>query len=285
MTKSIFSQEYDQLRHLLITARQQKGLTQGDVALALGKPQSFVSKYERGERRLDVVEFLQVANTLAVSPVSIIAQLESESFHKEDMTQDILKTWKITPRALTALMDQNPSLRGMLFGYVAELKLEELWLRHPDITECAKDDDHDRRKKGDRRIVYKDHSFVVEVKSLQTDSIEQKDNIWFGKAQVDASDRREITLPNGDQVNTTLLLVGEFDVLAVNVYSFEGRWDFVFAKNQDLPRTTYSKYTPQQREYLLASLIPVTWPPRPPFADNLYSLLDELVEERARRIS
>lgn len=285
MTKSVFSQEYEKLQRLLIAARQQGGLTQTDVAAVLGKPQSFVSKYERGERRLDVVEFLEVADALAISPASAIMQLRTESLSEEDIVRDILETWKITPQTLTTLLNQNPSLRGMLFGYVAELKLEELWLKHPGITACIKDDDHDRLKKGDRRIVYKGHSFVVEAKSLQTNSIEHRTDGWFGKAQVDASDRREIYLPNGDKVNTTLLLVGEFDVLAVNVYPFEGNWDFVFAKNQNLPRTTYGKYTPAQREYLLTSLIPVTWPPKPPFVDNLYNLLDDLVEERLRKTS
>ncbi len=62
MTKSIFSQGYEKLRQLLIEARQQSQLTQEDVASALQRPQSFVSKYERGERRLDVIEFLQVAS-------------------------------------------------------------------------------------------------------------------------------------------------------------------------------------------------------------------------------
>ncbi len=285
MKKSIFSQEYDILRQLLVTARQQKGLTQSDVASALNKPQSFVSKYERGERRLDVIEFLKVADTLSLNPASVIKQLKKGTLFEENITEDVLKDWGITPAILTKLLNQNPSLRGMLFGYVAELKLEELWLSHPEITDCTKDDDHDRRKKGDRRIVYKGHSFVVEAKSLQANSIKYRNESWFGKAQVDASDRREIFLPSGDKVNTTLLLVGEFDILAVNVYPFEGKWDFVFARNRDLPRTTYSKYTPMQQEYLLASLIPITWPPQPPFVDNLHSLLDELVEEQIRKTS
>ena len=284
MTKSVFSQEYEKFRQLLVAARQQKRLTQSDVASALGKPQSFVSKYERGERRLDVVEFLQVADALKISPISMIMQLKME-FFPDDEPEDILEAWEITPRDLTYLLNQNPSLRGMLFGYIAEFKLEELWLRHSDITYVVKDDDHDRKKKGDRRIVYKGQSFIIEAKSLQTNSIGHVAGRWYGKAQVDASDRREIVLPNGDVVNTTLLKVGEFDILAVNVYPFERKWDFVFAKNQDLPRTKYRKYTPEQRKYLLASLIPVTWPPEPPFADNLYDVLDSLVEERLKKTS
>ena len=45
--------------------------------------------------------------------------------------------------------------RGMILGYVAEKKFHHQFLDHPDITEKNKDDDHDRSKKGDRRIVYK----------------------------------------------------------------------------------------------------------------------------------
>jgi len=284
MTKSLFSKEYQRLCELLIAARQNSQLTQNELAQLLGKPQSFVSKYERGERRLDVIEFLEVASGLRIHPADIIMQLKSE-FFSEGNSNDVLETWAITSRDLTELLNQNPSLRGMLFGYTAECKLHELWLQHPDITEIVKDDDHDRKKKGDRRIIYKGHSFIIEAKSLQANSIKLIAGQWHGKAQVDASDRRTIILPNGDEVNTTLLQVGEFDVLAVNVFPFENQWHFVFAKNQELPRSTWQGYTTVQQQYLLASLIPVTWPPEPPFVDNLYSLLDELIVEHAKKIS
>ncbi len=46
------------------------------LAKKLGRPQSFVSKFERGERRLDVIEFLEVAKALGVDPARIIADLE-----------------------------------------------------------------------------------------------------------------------------------------------------------------------------------------------------------------
>ena len=61
MAKSVFTDAYAQLVALLIEARQASGLTQTEVAARLGKPQSFVSKFERGERRLDVIEFCAVA--------------------------------------------------------------------------------------------------------------------------------------------------------------------------------------------------------------------------------
>ena len=50
--------------------------------------------------------------------------------------------------------------------------------------------------------------------------IEKTEEGWIGKAQVDASDRREIVLPDNSRVTTTCLLKGEFDILAVNVFAF-----------------------------------------------------------------
>jgi transcriptional regulator with XRE-family HTH domain len=57
---------------LLIETREKRGLTQIDVSKKLGRPQSFVSKYENGERRLDVLEFLEVADALGVEPSRFI---------------------------------------------------------------------------------------------------------------------------------------------------------------------------------------------------------------------
>jgi transcriptional regulator with XRE-family HTH domain len=47
---------YDKLQKALIEARHAAGLTQAEVAVRLHKHQSFVSKYEMGERKLDVIE-------------------------------------------------------------------------------------------------------------------------------------------------------------------------------------------------------------------------------------
>jgi len=77
MAKSLHTPEYEYFRSLIVEAREKSGLTQTDVASKLSRPQSFVSKYESGERRLDIVEFLQVCNALGVEPRSIIADVES----------------------------------------------------------------------------------------------------------------------------------------------------------------------------------------------------------------
>ena len=75
MARSVFTHRYERLRGALIRARRDVDLTQIALAKKLRKPQSFVSKYERGERRLDVVEFIEVAEALKVEPAQIIEYL------------------------------------------------------------------------------------------------------------------------------------------------------------------------------------------------------------------
>jgi hypothetical protein len=191
--------------------------------------------------------------------------------------KNILQLWEITPTELTKIIEENPSSKGLLIGYIAEYKFRKMWLENKKITDYGKADDHDRKQKGDRVIGYKKRKYAIEVKSLQSTLIKYDDqnSVWRGKTQVDASDRREIELPNGEIVNTTCLKIGEFDILAVNLFEFEQKWRFVFAKNSDLPRSKYKKYTEEQRSYLLATLIDVSWPPEPPFYSDLFDLLDD----------
>jgi transcriptional regulator with XRE-family HTH domain len=55
--------------------RQRANTTQVELARRLGKPQSVVSGYENGRRRVDVVEFLLIARTLGADPVEIFAEI------------------------------------------------------------------------------------------------------------------------------------------------------------------------------------------------------------------
>jgi transcriptional regulator with XRE-family HTH domain len=61
----------------LAAARRRAGLTQTQLAKSLRKPQSFVSSYERGQRRLDILEFLRVADAIGANALA-----EFESIHK-----------------------------------------------------------------------------------------------------------------------------------------------------------------------------------------------------------
>lgn len=76
MTKSLHTPEYEYFRSLLITAREKAGLTQAEVSAKLSRPQSFVAKYEGGERRLDVVEFIQVCVALGVDAQAVLADVQ-----------------------------------------------------------------------------------------------------------------------------------------------------------------------------------------------------------------
>ena len=77
MTDSVHTARYRRLCELLIEARNTKGLSQEALADEMGRVQTFVSKYERGERRLDVVEFLDVAAALDVNPTSLLRQVQA----------------------------------------------------------------------------------------------------------------------------------------------------------------------------------------------------------------
>lgn len=76
MAKSLRSPRQERLRTLLIEARQTAELTQADVAQRLGKPQSFIAKYEGGERRLDVVEFLDLAKAIGFDAAKMLRRVQ-----------------------------------------------------------------------------------------------------------------------------------------------------------------------------------------------------------------
>lgn len=71
--KSIHTERYRRLLALLVQARRDAGVTQVELALKLGKPQSFVSKFENGERRIDVIEFLDICEAIGVSAAELLA--------------------------------------------------------------------------------------------------------------------------------------------------------------------------------------------------------------------
>lgn len=78
MPRSIHSPEYRKLTAVLLEARLKSGMTQQQVADRLGKPQSYVAKIEGNERRIDVVEFITLANALDVVPHSLFNLILSE---------------------------------------------------------------------------------------------------------------------------------------------------------------------------------------------------------------
>ena len=78
MPKSLHTPRHKQLLTLLVEARRERKMSQATVAAKLARPQSFVAKYEGGERRLDVIEFLDITAALGADPCELLKQLREE---------------------------------------------------------------------------------------------------------------------------------------------------------------------------------------------------------------
>ena len=75
-TKAKLAEELITLGGLLAESRERSGLKQADVAAALGLPASYLSKIENGTRRLDVIEFIRIAEAIERDPADLIAELQ-----------------------------------------------------------------------------------------------------------------------------------------------------------------------------------------------------------------
>ncbi len=74
MQKSLKSPEYARLIAALVAVRKGAGVRQQALAKKLGRPQSFIAKYEGGERRIDVIEFIAIARALGADPVGLFRE-------------------------------------------------------------------------------------------------------------------------------------------------------------------------------------------------------------------
>ncbi len=77
MSSTLHSHEYQVFREMLTQARAASGLTQVQIARKLGKPQSYVSKYENGERRLDFPEFIKLADILGIDVSAFVDEFRA----------------------------------------------------------------------------------------------------------------------------------------------------------------------------------------------------------------
>lgn len=73
--KALYERSYAAFTDLLREERRRAGLTQAMLAKKLRRPQSYVSKYERGDRRLDMVEFLEIARAIKFDPGEFLLRL------------------------------------------------------------------------------------------------------------------------------------------------------------------------------------------------------------------
>jgi transcriptional regulator with XRE-family HTH domain len=75
MSRSLSSPHYAAMLQTLIGARKAAGIKQIELAGRLGKPQSFVSKVERGERRVDVIELLIIVRAIGADEIALVSKI------------------------------------------------------------------------------------------------------------------------------------------------------------------------------------------------------------------
>src|ERR1700692_971513 len=84
LDKSVHSAGQTAFCEVMIGARKASGLTQHQLAKRLRRPQSFVAKYEGGERRVDVVEFIEICKAVEADPnklLKVLIQRHNRSLH------------------------------------------------------------------------------------------------------------------------------------------------------------------------------------------------------------
>ena len=85
MTKSIFSPAYKIFLDAIVEARKNAGVSQVELAKRLNKPQPFISYYERGERRVDMIEFIAIMNALGADAHDVFSKIQKRLPNKIDI--------------------------------------------------------------------------------------------------------------------------------------------------------------------------------------------------------
>ncbi|ODT85948.1 helix-turn-helix transcriptional regulator [Phenylobacterium sp. SCN 70-31] len=79
MPKTIFGGDHQHLVEVLIETRKSAGLTQVELSQRIGRDQTFISLIERGQRRVDVIEFIGMAKAMGMSPTDLFAEVVSRT--------------------------------------------------------------------------------------------------------------------------------------------------------------------------------------------------------------
>ncbi len=79
MSKSLFTRKHTQLRKALKAARLDAKLTQTALAERLGRRQAYISRIEQGERRVDVIEFIDIAHAIGFNPGKFLTDFDRKT--------------------------------------------------------------------------------------------------------------------------------------------------------------------------------------------------------------
>jgi len=215
---------------------------------------------------------------------------------EDEEIPDYWNDWKLDPKEFNRIIHKNSNALSAIYGYVAEERLREEYLEDDHrVTYLRSPADQDSADKGDWAFKWRDKLMKIEVKSLQTHTIQEVDSSQTtltdnGQKPVKykagfhlkgTSDQRTIT-HEGEEYHTTLMDVEntDVDIMAVNLYKIKDEWDFAFLKVDDLPRSKGSNYPDSLRQKLARSQIKLTIPLQDPFTKDLYGLMDDILEDR-----
>ncbi len=76
--KTIYNERYQRLINALVKVRKNSGLTQQQVAERLSKPQSYIAKIEKLERKLDVLEFVDLCDVIGADRVEMLRAVDNQ---------------------------------------------------------------------------------------------------------------------------------------------------------------------------------------------------------------
>lgn len=143
----------------------------------------------------------------------------------------------IPAEMMIEMLRKNSSLRGYLQGYAAEEYLMKKLRSMDGIDEVSKIPDRDKQK-GDISLSYQGRPLTIEIKSLKSGS-SREDFLEGGFSATVLVKRTDRAQDEGDQVGTTHLTPGEFDILAISTYGITGRWEYYYIANKYLPRAAH----------------------------------------------
>ncbi len=92
MDRNRWSERQQFLWKLLRCLRIESHQTQTELALKLRRPQTYVSKYERGERRLDLMELYDICNACGVTLIELVKRVESDLQKQQALKNDMSET-------------------------------------------------------------------------------------------------------------------------------------------------------------------------------------------------
>jgi hypothetical protein len=213
----------------------------------------------------------------------------------DEGVEDYWNNWQLSPDEFNRIIDKNSNALSAIYGYVAEERLREMFLEDDDRVKLLRSpEDQDDDDKGDWAFQWRGEPMKIEVKSLQTHTIEEVDTsqetLTEGEGEPvsyragfhlkGTSDQRTVE-HEGEEYETTLMNVekSDVDIMAVNLYKLKDEWDFAFIKVKDLPRSR-GNYPDGLKQQLAKSLIRLTVPLEEPFTTDIYGLMDEVLEER-----